>query len=144
LTEFSSLLLGSESAASSLIASFNKDAEGLIKTIGTIPRLDRSCRLLVGEYWGVIRTVLNLGWIGTNFFWWVTLLATSVIMLVLGFICGFGLISQYTMKGNEEVEAKAKDLLEKLNPYKTTLGLIGLGVGVWAILYDLVLYSMLN
>jgi magnesium-transporting ATPase (P-type) len=130
-------------SASSIIASFNKDAEGLIKTLAQFQGWIGLAGFGWGV-WGVIRTVLNLGWIGTNFFWWVTLLATSVIMLVLGFICGFGLISQYTMKGNEEVEAKAKDLLEKLNPYKTTLGLIGLGVGVWAILYDLVLYSMLN
>jgi hypothetical protein len=101
-------------AASSIIASFNKDAEGLIKTISQFQGYIGVAGFWLGSIRGDFRHVLNFGLNGYKLlFRLVTLLATSVIMLVLGFICGFGLISQYTMKGNEEVEAKAKDLLEK-------------------------------
>lgn len=125
-------------AASSLIASFNKDAEGLIKTISQFQGYIGVLAFIWGVL-GIFWYVLNFSLMGNYFFDWLTLTAISGIELILGFIAGFGLIAQYTMKGNEEVEKKATELLNKLSPWKTTLGIIGIGVGVWALVYSFIL-----
>jgi hypothetical protein len=128
-------------AASSIVISFNKDAEGLIKKISQFQGYIGVLALVWGVL-GVIWHVLNFTLMANYFFDWLTLTAITGLELILGFIFGFGLIAQWTTKGNEEVEAKANDLLNKLSPWKTTLGILALGVGVWTILYDLIFRSV--
>ena len=57
-------------------------------------------------------------------------LAMAVTMTLLGFLLGFSLISQYTMKGNPEVAAKGEALRAKLSKFQVPLGLAGIALGI--------------
>ena len=84
--------------------------------------------------WGVISTVLNIGWLTTWPIWWITLLAGNLIEAVLGFMLGFGLINSLVLSKNEAAKEKANKLREKLAPKLGKLGLLGLAVGAWMII----------
>ncbi len=83
--------------------------------------------------WGIITSILNLGWITTLPVWWATLLAGSVVQAVLGFMLGFGLINKFFLSKNEKAKEKAMLLREKLAPKQGKLGVVGLIVGAWMI-----------
>ncbi len=83
--------------------------------------------------WGIISSILNIGWLTSHPIWWVTLLAGSIVEAVLGFMLGYGLINKYVLSKNEEAQAKGEELRAKLAPLQGKLGLIGIGVGIWMI-----------
>ena len=83
--------------------------------------------------WGIISSVLNIGWLTTAPIWWVTFLAGNIISAVLGFMLGFGLINKYFLSKNEDAIAKAEELREKIAPKQGKLGLVGIFVGAWMI-----------
>lgn len=88
--------------------------------------------------WGVISTVLNIGWLSVVPIWWITLLAGNLIEAILGFMLGFGLINKFFLSKNEAAKAKANQLREKLAPKLGMLGLIGIGVGIWMIIASII------
>ncbi|PCI31861.1 MAG: hypothetical protein COB60_10470 [Flavobacteriaceae bacterium] len=83
--------------------------------------------------WGLITSLLNLGWIASMPMWWGTLLAGSIVQAVLGFMLGFGLINKFFLSKNEKAKEKAMLLREKLAPKQGKLGVVGLFVGAWMI-----------
>ncbi|MFI3328332.1 MAG: hypothetical protein SNH79_02150 [Rikenellaceae bacterium] len=90
--------------------------------------------------WGVVSAILNLGWIGTWPIWWATNLAVALVEVVLGFILGYALIVKYVLSKNPESAKKGEEVLAKLSPMQGTLGLIGICVGIWTIVYKVVLF----
>ncbi|MHA7944262.1 hypothetical protein ACJOV8_014385 [Formosa sp. 3Alg 14/1] len=90
--------------------------------------------------WGIVFSILNLGWISTFPIWWGTLLAGNIIQAVLGFMLGFSLINKYVLSKNEMAIEKAVILREKLAPKQGKLGLIGLCVGVWMIVANILFF----
>ncbi|WP_434036024.1 hypothetical protein [Formosa sp. 4Alg 33] len=90
--------------------------------------------------WGIVFSILNLGWISTFPIWWGTLLAGNIIQAVLGFMLGFSLINKYVLSKNEMAIEKAVILREKLAPKQGKLGLIGLCVGVWMIIANILFF----
>lgn len=90
--------------------------------------------------WGIVSSVLNLGWITTFPIWWATLLAGSLIQTILGFMLGFGLINKYFLSKNEAAKEKAVILREKLAPKQGVLGLVGLCVGAWMIIASILFF----
>lgn len=84
--------------------------------------------------WGIISCMLNISLLGLAPIWWVTWLATCVVMALLGFLLGYGMISQLILGKNEEAQEKASKLLKKLAPWQGTLGVAAVGIGIWSVL----------
>ncbi len=82
--------------------------------------------------WGIISAFLNMGWLSVAPVWWITLLAGSIVEAGLGFMLGYGLISEYLAK-NDEAKQKAELIRAKIAPKQGQLGLLGLVVGAWMI-----------
>ncbi len=83
--------------------------------------------------WGIITAILNMGWLTTVPIWWITLLAGSLVEATLGFILGYGLISEKLLSKNEDAKTKAAEIRAKIAPKQGKLGVLGLAVGAWMI-----------
>ena len=83
--------------------------------------------------WGVISSLLNIGWLTSAPIWWITLLAGSLIQAILGFMLGFGLINKFFLGKNEKAKEKAIELRSKIAPKQGKLGIVGIAVGIWVI-----------
>ena len=83
--------------------------------------------------WGIIQAVLSLGLLTTFPIWWITWLGSSVIEAALGFLLGYGMISQLVLSKNEAAKEKGALLLAKLSPLQGKLGIIAIGLGIWTI-----------
>lgn len=90
--------------------------------------------------WGIISCILNIGWLTTYPIWWITWLATSAVEAILGFILGYGTISQYVLSKNEESKKKGEQLLAKLAPIQGKLGIFGIIVGIWTIVASMMFF----
>ncbi|MFB9052148.1 hypothetical protein ACFFVB_03565 [Formosa undariae] len=90
--------------------------------------------------WGIVFSILKLGWISTFPIWWGTLLAGNSIQAILGFMLGFGLINKYVLSKNDGAKEKAVILREKLAPKQGKLGLIGIFVGIWMIVANILFF----
>ncbi|WP_350287592.1 hypothetical protein [uncultured Croceitalea sp.] len=83
--------------------------------------------------WGIISSILNIGWLTSGPIWWATLLAGSLVQATLGFMLGYGVINKLVIGKNQEAQAKAAELRAKIAPKQGKLGLLGIGVGIWMI-----------
>ena len=83
--------------------------------------------------WAIISAILSLGLLAHNPVWWITYMAVGVLEFVLGFLLGFGLITQYALSRSEQAMARGQQLRSKLVLYQIPLGLIGIGLGVWCV-----------
>lgn len=126
------LIILSLLAVPSLILSKKPDAKELLDKVapyqGWIGLV-----FCVWGVWGIVSAVLNIAMLGKWPISWITWLAGSAVEAVLGFILGFGLISKFILSKNETAKAKGEQLLATLAPIQGTLGLIGIGVGIWTI-----------
>ncbi|MBI5488544.1 MAG: hypothetical protein HY905_14520 [Deltaproteobacteria bacterium] len=68
----------------------------------------------------------------------------SVIMVVLGFLLGFGMIQAYAGKKNPAVAAKSEAMMKKLAPHQTWLGFVGIISGLLFILLMLGIPKMVH
>jgi len=62
-----------------------------------------------------------------------TWLASGLLQLGLGLLLGIGVIKSFV--GSEEAKAKMDDMIAKLAPKQGMLGLLGIIVGLWTIVY---------
>lgn len=81
--------------------------------------------------WGIISSVLNIGWLTTYPIYWATFLADSVLLAGLGLILGIGVLKTFIK--NPQAQAKLDQTLAKVAPHQGRLGIAGLGVGVWMV-----------
>lgn len=84
--------------------------------------------------WGVISAIMNIGMLADFPIWWITWIAATGIQAILGFILGYGMISQKLLSKNEAAKEKGEALLAKLTPIQGKLGLFGIIIGLWVIL----------
>ncbi len=87
--------------------------------------------------WGVIQAILNIGLLTDFPIWWITWIAGSAISAILGFILGYGMINKLLLSKNEEAKQKGEELLAKLAPIQGKLGLIGVVVGIWVVVANI-------
>lgn len=116
--------------ASNLIIAKKPDAKELIAKIAPYQGWIGAISAVWGV-WGIISSVLNLGWLAATPIWWITFLATSVVLTGLGLLLGIGTLKTF-IKQPQAVE-KMDQLVTKLAPYQGTLGLVSIGLGAWTV-----------
>lgn len=128
-----SLILVSILAVPSLILSKKPNAAELLEKLAPY----QGWIGLVGCFWGVwgiISSVLNIGWLSTWPIMWAIYLASSVVLAALGFMLGFGMINKMFLGKNPDAQEKAAALREKIAPMQGKLGIVGIIIGILAIL----------
>ncbi len=130
------LILLSLIAVPSLILSKKPNAQELLDKIAPYQGWIGLVFCISG-IWGIIQAILNMGLLSTFPIWWITWLAGSVVQATLGFILGYGTISKYLLGSSEEAKEKAGQLLAKLAPLQGKLGILGVGVGIWIIIANM-------
>lgn len=90
--------------------------------------------------WGIILSVLNIGWLTTFPIYWITFLAVNVLLAALGFILGYGMINKHLLAKNEEAKAKGEVLLAKLRPLQGKLGMAAIALGIWQIVTSILFF----
>ena len=81
--------------------------------------------------WSIISSILNLGWLSHYPIYWITYFAVAIVQFSLGLLLGIGVLKTF-IKQPQAVE-KMDQLVTKLTPYQGTLGLVGMGLGVWLV-----------
>lgn len=89
---------------------------------------------------GIISAILHISLLGVMPIWWITWMACVVIEALLGFILGYGMISQYVLSKNEKAQEKGEQLLAKLAPIQGKLGLASIIIGIWVIIAHILFY----
>jgi hypothetical protein len=87
----------------------------------------------IAGVWGIITSILNIGWMTTAPIWWATLLGGSIVQATLGFMLGFSTINQFFLQNNELAIKKAAELRANIAPKQGKLGIIGIIIGIWMI-----------
>ena len=88
----------------------------------------------ISALWGVwvtVWTLIHVSWMHYSVLWWFTMLAEGVTLLALGLILGAGVLKSFVKQ--PEAVAKIDLAVAKLMPLQGTLGLVGIGLGVWGI-----------
>ena len=117
--------------ASSLIIARRPDAADMIGKLAPIQGWMGVFSAIYGV-WGLISSVLGIALLALAPIWWITLLASSVILTGLGLLLGVGVMKTFIK--DPTANAKLDQTITKLSPYQGTLGLAGIGVGLWTII----------
>jgi flagellar motor component MotA len=90
----------------------------------------------VGFVVGVVQlleAIVNIKqWLAHFPVYWTSMFATALVEIILGFVFGFGLVVAYLSDKNQ---VKGEELRQKLVSYKSTLGLVAIGLFLWLITY---------
>ncbi len=130
-------------AAMSLITSVLNNSKKVLHVINPFQGYFGIFALCWG-IWGIISALFDLNWVLQSPIWWITLFVIYIFEIVIGFILGFCLFSKYILKRSDVAQNKAEELVIKLIPYKVTLGFAGIGVGVWSIIYNLIIVNIIK
>jgi hypothetical protein len=88
--------------------------------------------------WGIISAVLNLGMLGTWPILWATLLAVAVVQAALGLLLGVGVLKTFIK--DPTAQAKMDQTIAKLAPKQGMLGLVAIGLGIWLVVADILIW----
>lgn len=128
-------------AAPQLIAGKSKSAEDMLQKIAPYQGW-LGFVIFIWGVWIIISSILNLGWLTAMPIWWATYLAMGVIQTALGLLLGFNLIDQYILSKNPTSAAKGKELHARLVPKQKLFGILGILLGIWAVVFEVALRSM--
>jgi hypothetical protein len=120
------LVVGGILAASSLIVAKRPDAQQLIDKLTPY----QGWIGIVLFVYGIYDITNSLGYISVSFIGGLIWLIAGVVEIVLGFLLGFGLITQYVLSKNEQAMEKGQQLRAKLAPFQGILGIIAIITGV--------------
>jgi len=113
-------------AAANIIVSRKPDAKQLIDKITPYQGWIGILNFLWGV-WFVIYLVLHMGvWLKAAPLYWIVYLATSVVMVLLGFILGFGLITKYALSKSPAAMEKGQQMREKIAKFTGPLGILAI------------------
>ena len=117
--------------ASSLIIARRPDAAAMIGKMAPFQGWMGAGSAIWG-LWGIISAVLSIGLLTTFPIWWATWLACSVVQTALGLLLGVGTLKTFIK--DPTANAKMDETIKKLSPFQGTLGLVGIGLGIWTVL----------
>lgn len=83
----------------------------------------------------IIRFLGRLRWFDIIPIGMLTFIVSAVVTLALGLLLGIGVIKSFV--SSEDAKAKMDQLIAKLAPKQGTLGLLGIIIGLWIIIYRL-------
>lgn len=110
--------------ASNLIIARKPEAKELIAKLAPIQGWLGVAGFGLGVWW-LVQSIIN-GWFG------VVHLITIAVYISLGLLLGIGVLKTFIKK--EEVTAKLDACVVKLSPYQGILGLVAIGLAVWALI----------
>jgi hypothetical protein len=83
--------------------------------------------------WIVLYAVLNLDWLLYVPILWATVLLAGAIEFSLGLLLGYPLLTKHLLSRHAEAMKRGEQVQGSLAPYQTTLGYLGILLGVWTI-----------
>ena len=127
------LILCGVLAAAPLIISKAPNAQ---KTIENLRPLQGGVGLIVCLWgiWTVIRSLMYVRYFSAAPLTWTIFFATGLVEVLLGFLLGYPLIQRFVLSGSEGAAARAPDAERKLAVYQVPLGVIGIVLGVFALI----------
>ncbi|TPN85974.1 hypothetical protein [Aquimarina algicola] len=131
-----SLILLSIIAVPSLLLSKKPNAKELLDKVAPYQGWIGLVFLFWG-LWGIISAVLAIGMLSTAPIWWAVWVLGCVVEAGLGFMLGYGLMSQLFLSKNAEAKAKAEQIRAKLAPKQGKLGILGIIIGIAMIVINL-------
>ncbi len=87
--------------------------------------------------WGIIQAILGLSVLSHFPIVWILWMLTSVVTASLGFILGYGMISQNLLAKNETAKEKGEQLLAKLVPLQGKLGIAAIVIGILCVVANI-------
>ena len=92
----------------------------------------------VSAVWGIVKVIQTFRYF--SFFsiipvGVITMIVSALLTLALGLLLGIGVIKSFV--GSEDAKAKMDEMMAKLAPKQGKLGLLGIIVGIWMMLYVL-------
>ncbi len=95
--------------------------------------------------WGIISSILSIGILATWPLSWVTSLLCAVLSVAGGAILGWGMIqNKLLVKAPADVVEKATEVYKKLLSLQERIGVIAIIIGLWTILYSVILQGILK
>jgi hypothetical protein len=77
--------------------------------------------------------------------YWLTLFASQLVLLCLGFIISFGLVGKLvSLRGSPEANQRAQAFFYKLIELQTAAGFLCLVTGIWDIIYATAIYPVIH
>ena len=116
--------------ASSLIIARKPDAKEVIAKFAPYQGWMGAVSAIWGG-WGIVRSVLTLGWLAHWPIYWATSLGDHVLQFGLGLLLGVGTLKTFIK--NPQAQEKMDQTITKLAPYQGTLGLAAIGLGIWMV-----------
>jgi hypothetical protein len=124
-------------AAANLIIAKKPEAKELIGKISPYQGWIGAISFLWG-IWITIWMVLGIVNLANHPIWWITMVAVGAIQGVLGLVLGIGVLKTFIKA--PAAQQKMDQALAKVAPYSGTLGLVSIGLGVWALVANIVFY----
>ncbi len=90
--------------------------------------------------WGIIQSILWVGYLADFPIWWISFLAINIVQFSLGFMLGYGLINKYALSKNETAREKGEQLRAKIAPLQGKIGILGIILGIWMIVADILFH----
>ncbi len=124
-------------AIPSLILSKKPEAKEIIAKVQPFQGWIGIAAGLLGTY-GFLRALWHIQAIKYVPFYWLTWVASCVLLIILGFLLGYALISTHLLSKNEDAKEKAGDVLAKITPYQEKLGLVAIALGLFMVILSIV------
>ncbi len=122
--------------ASSVIVKKKPDAKQLIEKLAKVSGWVGLVSALIG-LWVLIWCLRFISAMSAIPLIWLTTLATAAVMIGLGFIFGYGMVTTYL---SEQAKQKGEQMRQKLVAFQLPLGYVSLALFVWWILLRYVIY----
>ncbi len=123
------LLAGGLLGAANLIAAKRPSARDLIQKLTPYQGWIGVVLVLWGV-WDVVGVLRSATLLKLTPIWWVLYVITAVTELGLGFLLGFGLISQYVLSSSPQAMEKGQRLRDRLAAYQGPLGIVAVGLAI--------------
>lgn len=117
--------------ASRLIIARQPDTRRLIGTLAPYQGWIGVVSALWGAWW-IVAALLDLRLLSFAPLAWIVWVATGAVMLLLGFVLGVGIMKSFL--DDNKTNARADELLARVAPYQSRLGLVAIALGIWSVL----------
>ena len=117
--------------ASRLIIARQPDAKRLIGKLAPYQGWIGVVSAVWGAWW-IVAALLDLRLLSFAPLAWIVWVATGAVMLLLGFVLGVGIMKSFL--DDKKTNARADELLARVAPYQSRLGLVAIALGIWSVL----------